>query len=130
MRPAVRRLTAQRLALGAVALTAPRVAGRLFGLDFAAHSQAAVLTRLFAVRHVALGAGLLLTDGSAQRALVRMNLAVDAIDLVSVALETRARSLPRISSAIGGATALTAAALGIAAVHDDAPHHHPSGGPR
>jgi hypothetical protein len=115
MSPDVARLVAQRLALGSVALVAPRTAGRLFGLDFEAHSQAAVLTRLFAARHVALGAGLLLTDGPARRALVRMNGVVDAVDLVGVALETRRHSLPRVSSAIGGVTAATALALSIAA---------------
>lgn len=118
MTPAVRRLVAQRLVLGGVALVAPRLAGRAFALDFDRHAQAAVLTRLFAVRHVALGVGLLRTDGAARDALIGMNAAVDAIDLVSVAAETRVRSLPRASSAIGGVVALTALALSLTAAQE------------
>jgi hypothetical protein len=105
-------LAAHRLALGGVAVVAPRFAGRLFGLDFATHPPGSVLTRLMASRNLLLGIGLLLDDGPQ---MVRLNRAVDAIDLVSVTNETRRRSIPARATLIGGLTAGSAALLGRAA---------------
>lgn len=105
-------LAVHRLALGGVAVLAPRFAGRLFGLDFAAQPAGAVLTRLMASRNLLLGIGLLLDDGPH---MVRLNRAVDAIDLATVADETRRRSIPPQATITGGLTAGSAALLGRAA---------------
>lgn len=103
-------LAAHRLALASAALLAPRLAGRLFGLDFEAQPQAAVLTRLMASRNLLLGVGLLLAGDSSE--LVALNRAVDLIDLVSVGEETRRRGIPPRATVIGGLTAGSAALLG------------------
>lgn len=105
-------LAAHRLALGTVALLAPRHAGRLFGLDFEKQPQAAVLTRLMASRNLVLGVGLLL-DASPR--MVQLNRASDAIDLVSVTEETRRHAIPLRATVIGGLTATSAAVLGRSA---------------
>ncbi|KRC59729.1 MULTISPECIES: hypothetical protein [unclassified Nocardioides] len=105
-------LAAHRLALGLVAVLAPRFAGRLFGLDFAAHPVGAVLTRLMASRNILLGVGLLLDDSER---MVRLNRAVDAIDLATVSDETRRRAIPVRATVVGGLTAGSAALLGRAA---------------
>lgn len=108
-------LVAHRLALGAVAVGAPRAAGRLYGLDFEAHPSGAVLTRLMASRNLGLGLGLLLAPASARPLWTRVNLAVDVLDLVTVTDETRRGALsPRVSG-IGLTTAAAAAALGVCA---------------
>ena len=100
-------LAAHRLALGLVAVLAPRFAGRLFGLDFAAHPVGAGLTRLMASRNILLGGGLLRD--------ARLNRAVDAIDLATVSDETRRRAIPVRATVVGGLTAGSAALLGRAA---------------
>jgi len=105
-------LAIHRLALGGVAVLAPRLAGRLFGLDFQAHTVGAVLTRLMASRNIVLGLGLLLDDSPR---MVQLNRAVDLIDLATVADETRRRAIPTQATIIGGITAGSAAALGRAA---------------
>ncbi|MFJ9390493.1 hypothetical protein ACIRON_16835 [Nocardioides sp. NPDC101246] len=106
-------LTVHRLALGGVALLAPRFAGRLFGLDFAAHPLGAVLTRLMASRNLLLGVGLLASDS---RQMLKLNQAVDLIDLATVADETRRGAIPLRATVIGGLTAASATALGAAAL--------------
>jgi predicted cation transporter len=106
-----RALIAHRISLATVALVAPRTAGRLFGLDFDAQPQAAVLTRLMASRNLALGAGLLFTSGTTSRVIARMNAAVDLIDLLGVTEETRRRAIPLRATVIGGLTASSGAAL-------------------
>ena len=105
-------LAAHRIALGVVAVVAPRFAGRLFGLDFAAHPLGAVLTRLMASRNIVLGVGLLLHESEQ---MVRLNRAVDVIDLVTVSDETRRGTIPTRATVIGGLTAGSAALLGRAA---------------
>lgn len=102
-------LAVHRLALGVVAVLAPRFAGRLFGLDFAAHPVGAELTRLMASRNILLGIGLLVDDGPR---MVQLNQAVDAIDLATVADETRRRAIPAQATIIGSLTAGSAALLG------------------
>lgn len=108
-------LVVHRLALGTVAIAAPRSAGRLYGLDFEAHPSGAVLTRLMASRNLGLGVGLLLASDAARPLWTRINLAADVLDLVTVTDETRRGALTSRVSGIGLATASAAAALGLAA---------------
>lgn len=105
-------LAIHRLALGGVAVLAPRLAGRLFGLDFQVHTSGAVLTRLMASRNIVLGLGLLLDDGPR---MVHLNRAVDLVDLVTVSDEARRRAIPLQATVTGALTAGSAAALGHAA---------------
>ncbi|KQY58225.1 hypothetical protein ASD11_00705 [Aeromicrobium sp. Root495] len=108
-------LVVHRLALGTVAVTAPRAAGRLYGLDFRAHPSGAVLTRLMASRNLGLGLGLLLARPTARPLWTGVNLAVDVLDLVTVTDETRRGALSPRVAAIGLLTAAAAALLGLSA---------------
>lgn len=110
-------LAVHRIALAAVALLAPRIAGRLYGLDFETHTAGAELTRLMASRNLLLGVGLLLAEGPARPLLAKLNLAVDVIDVITVTDETRRGALPRTATVVGMITASAAAGLGAAAVH-------------
>ena len=109
-------LAVHRIALAVVALVIPRTAGRLYGLDFQTHTAGAELTRLMASRNLLLGIGLLVADTSAQPLLTKLNVAVDAIDIVTVTDETRRGALPRTATVVGMLTAGAAAALGAAAL--------------
>jgi len=114
--PAQKYLAAHRIALALVALLIPRTAGRLYGLDFKTHTPGAELTRLMASRNLLLGVGLLLADEQAQPLMAKLNLAVDVIDIATVADETRRGALPRTATAVGMITAGAAAGLGALAV--------------
>jgi len=51
----VKALAGLRIMIGLASWTAPRLAGRIFGLDPEGNPQAPYLARLFGVRDVALG---------------------------------------------------------------------------
>jgi hypothetical protein len=73
-------LSLGRIAIGAAALAAPDVAGRLFKLDSAANPQLPYMLRMFGSREVALGAITLVSSGGARRKLVALGIAVDGAD--------------------------------------------------
>ncbi len=107
-------LSLGRIAIGAVALASPPLAGKLFRLDMAANPQLPYLSRMFGSREIALGAATLLATGTARRNLVAAGIAVDAADAVAGVLAARDGY---VSKPIGGfltAPALAAAAAGVA----------------
>lgn len=106
---ALRQLAGLRVVIGVGALLAPRLAGRLFGLDVAANPQAPYLARLFGARDVALGVGALASSGEARRRWVEIGVAVDATDAVSAVLAGR-------DGSVSGGTAIKLAAPAVAAV--------------
>lgn len=116
----VQGLIGTRTVIGAGAWLAPRLAGRLFGLDPAANPQAPYLGRLFGVRDVALAAGL--TGSDEQRARwLRIGIACDLADAVAGLLAGRRGELPKRATMLVTATALGAAAMGIAALQGQQP---------
>src|SRR5438128_1588905 len=70
-------LVGLRAAVGAGAWIAPRLSGRLFGLDVAANPQAPYLGRLFGVRDVALAVGTSSSSGSERAQWLRLGVACD-----------------------------------------------------
>ncbi|WP_026341006.1 hypothetical protein [Actinomadura atramentaria] len=110
-----------RLALGAAAFAAPGLTVKLMGLgrsaDGAADPGRDYVTRMFAAREIALGAGYLLSRGPSRRLWVRLGLAVDAFDTVA-ALKSRGR-LPLWVTAGGAAISAGATAVGAAKVARD-----------
>jgi hypothetical protein len=112
-------LTVLRFIIGGSAWLAPRMSGRLFGLDVDANPQAPYLGRLFGVRDAVLGVGLVSTSGDARRLWWRVGIACDVADLAAGLLAGRARELPRGATALVSVTAATAAALGTAALISD-----------
>lgn len=105
-----------RLAIGAGAWGTPRLAGRLFGLDAEGNPQSPYLARLFGVRDVALAWGAITSDGEARRRWLLAGVACDLADAAAGAFGTRGGYLPKLSGVLVTGTAVSAAALGVAAL--------------
>lgn len=117
----VQQLVLTRSAIGAAAWLAPRVSGRLFGLDPEANPQAAYLGRLFGIRDVALGFGLSASQGAERRQWLQIGIACDLADAAAGVLAGRAGDLPKRATALVTGTALLAAAMGVAAMRGEEP---------
>jgi hypothetical protein len=115
-RTAINNLAGLRLAVGAASWGAPRVAGKLFGLDAAANPQSPYLARLFGIRDIALAWGTLSSEGETQRQWLVAGLACDLADAAAGIAGGRGGYLPRVTSALVSATALSAAVLGASAL--------------
>jgi hypothetical protein len=117
----VQRLVATRTAIGVAAWLAPRLSGRLFGLDPDANPQAAYLGRLFGIRDVALGVGLRSSNGAERQQWLRIGVACDLADAAAGVLAGKAGELPKRATVLVTATALMAAAMGVAAMRGEEP---------
>ena len=105
-------LSLGRVAVGAISLGNPALAGKLFQLDVEANPQLPHLTRLFGSREVALGLITLLSTGKTRRNLVLAGLAVDAADAATGFLGIREGSVPRTTGLALIGPALGAVAAG------------------
>ncbi len=103
-----------RSSIGAGAWIAPRLAGRLFGLDAVANPQLPYVGRLFGVRDVALAAGLGLSSGQSRRLWLQLGIVCDAADAVAGILAGRGGQISKLSTALVTAPALLGIGLGIA----------------
>lgn len=111
-----------RLAIGGLTWLAPRLAARLFGIDAGANPQLPYVARLFAIRDLALAAGLQSSTGHALALWVRIGMACDAADAAAGLLARRSGELSTLSTVLVTAPALAGVALGSAILHDiDAP---------
>ncbi|MEV4252613.1 hypothetical protein AB0J52_05535 [Spirillospora sp. NPDC049652] len=106
-----------RVALGLAAFAAPGLTVKAMGLGKEADPGRDYVTRMFAAREIALGAGYLLSRGSARKTWARLGLLVDGLDTVNGLRGRRGLPLWVSASAIGiaGGTA----ALGAAKVTRD-----------
>jgi hypothetical protein len=111
-------LAAIRLAIGVASWTTPRLAGKVFGLDTESNPQLPYLARLFGARDVALAYGVFATEGDTRRQWLAIGAACDVADAVAGVAAGRAGYLPKVSSFLVTATAVTAAVLGAAALRD------------
>ncbi|HLB20703.1 MAG TPA: hypothetical protein VK605_01230 [Solirubrobacteraceae bacterium] len=109
-------LAGVRIAVGVASWTTPRLAGRLFGLDAQANPQSPYLARLFGVRDIALAWGALNSEGDARRQWLTAGLACDAADAAAGIAGGRGGYLPKLTSVLVSGTALSAIALGVAAL--------------
>lgn len=105
-----------RLAIGLGSWVAPRLSGRIFGLDARANPQLPYLARLFGARDVALAAGLLLSEGEQRSLWLQVGVACDAADAVAGLAAGTREYLGPLPAALVTATALGAGALGVAAL--------------
>jgi hypothetical protein len=115
-RTAINNLAGLRLAIGAASWGAPRMAGKLFGLDAGANPQSPYLARLFGIRDIALAWGALSSEGDTQRQWLIAGLACDLADAAAGVAGGRGGYLPRVTSVLVSGTALSAAVLGAAAL--------------
>jgi hypothetical protein len=116
---AINALAGLRVFVGLTAWLTPRPAGMLFGLNPKANPQAPYLARLFGVRDVALAYGALSSEGEHQRQWLAAGLACDVADSVAGIAGGRRGYLPKFSSVLVTATALTASALGAYALSQE-----------
>ena len=116
-----RGLVGLRTAIGAGAFLAPKITGRLFGLDVAGNPQAPYLARLFGIRDVALAYGAASSSGPQRAQWLQVGLACDLADAVAGYLAGRGGELPMPTAILVTGTALSAAALSLAALQGDEP---------
>jgi hypothetical protein len=112
-------LAIARLAVGGSAFATPRLAGRAFGLDADANPQSPYLARLFGARDAALGIGILVSGGDARRQWLMIGAGCDAADALAGLAGGRAGYLPKATSALLTATALSAIVLGVLALREE-----------
>jgi hypothetical protein len=112
----IQQLVAVRGAIGAGAWFAPRLSGRLFGLDPDANPQAAYLGRLFGARDVALAFGLQTSAGAQRANWLRIGIACDLADAAAGVFAGRRGELNTRTTVLVTGTALVAAALGAIAL--------------
>jgi hypothetical protein len=112
-------LVSARSAIGVGAWVAPRLSGRLFGLDPANNPQAPYLARLFGVRDAALGYGLSTSRGAQRSLWLRIGIACDLADAAAGVFAGRRGELSRLATVLVTGTALGAAALGVAALQGE-----------
>lgn len=115
---ALNTLAGLRVAVGASSWAAPRLTGKLFGLDADANPQAPYLARLFGARDLALAWGALGAEGSARRQWLVAGLACDAADALAGLAAGREGYLPKLTSVLVRATALSAVAMGAIALRE------------
>ena len=109
-------LAGLRLAIGLSSWLTPRVAGRLFGLDARSNPQLPYLARLFGARDVALGAGIVLSEGESRSLWLQIGVACDVADAVAGVAAGSRGYLGPVSAALVTGTAVGAAALGMKAL--------------
>lgn len=107
-----------RSAIGVGAWAAPRLSGRLFGLDPEANPQLPYLGRLFGVRDAALAVGLATNTGQQRAQWLQIGIMCDLADAAAGVLSGRKGELPPQATVLVTATALLAAGLGVAALRD------------
>jgi hypothetical protein len=105
-----------RTAVGVGVWAAPRLTGRLFGLDAKGNPQLPYVGRLFGARDVALAYGLATSNGAGRSQWLRVGVACDLADAAASVLAARGGYLPKLATVLVTATALTAAGLGAAAM--------------
>jgi hypothetical protein len=116
---AVKALVGLRIAIGTASWVTPRVAGKLFGLDARANPQSPYLARLFGARDIALGIGVLSSEGDARRLWLVAGLACDVADAAAGAAGGLRGYLPKFTSVLVTGTALSAVAIGAAALGEE-----------
>lgn len=111
-----------RVVVGTSAWFAPKTLMTVIGMDPFANPQAAYMSRLFGVRDLTLGLGLLASRGDARRVWWRLGILCDLVDAAAGVVSGRHGELPtrpRLLSGLVVGAGLVGASLGAAALADD-----------
>ena len=109
-------LSSLRSVVGAASWAGPALSWRTFGLgSLNGNASAALVTRLFGVRDLALGLAVRHPSPEVRRTALQLGVAVDTVDAVASLLALRAGA-PKASLLGVGAGAAFFAALGLAAL--------------
>jgi hypothetical protein len=95
---AINNLIWGRMAFGVTVWPAPRLGGRVFGIDMDENPPAAYLARVIAAREVVLASGVYGTDGDARRQWLLAGLVCDCADTVAAIAAGRAGHIPKRAS--------------------------------
>jgi hypothetical protein len=112
----IRTLSALRTAVGAGGWLAPRLTAKLFGIDADDNPQLPYVARLFAIRDLALAAGVESSSADARRLWLRVGIACDLADAAAGILAGRNGELSTLSTVLVTGTALMGTGLGLAAL--------------
>ena len=85
-------------------------------LDPADNPQLPVIGRMWGIRNLSLAAGMYAATGANRAQWWRLQVAVDALDFVAIAMEWRRGAVPGPAAALMAATALGATTLGALSV--------------
>lgn len=107
-----------RVALGVSAFLAPALAARTMGGDGRKDPARDLVTRIFASREIALGAGYLLSNEAGRTVWARLGVLVDGLDTVA-GLKSRKSGVPLWASGAFSAIAIGAVGIGGAKVAKD-----------
>jgi hypothetical protein len=102
-----------RLVVGGGALLAPRLTGRVFGIDPDQNPAAPYVGRLFGVRAVLMGLSLAASTGDEREHQLRGGVAVDIVDALAAIAALRTGGLDARAGAAAFAAAVAEAALGV-----------------
>ena len=105
-----------RLLLGSVALLFPALATRLFLLDVKSNPQLSYMTRLFAIREIAVGAVTLSAPETARTSMVGLGMAVDGSDAVAGFAAARSGAVSKPAGFLLTGAALAAVAGGASTI--------------
>jgi hypothetical protein len=108
-------LPGMRLAIGTGAWAMPGMTGKVFGFDLAEDHEATYLGRLFGIRDVALGVGVLANSGEQRRMWLQLGILCDLADAAAGLLAMRS-GVNKRAGALATLTALAAAGMGVAAL--------------
>lgn len=117
-----RTLVGVRFVLGLSSWLTPKVFMRAIGIDPKSNPHAGYMTRLFGIRDLTLGVGLLSTRGDSRRLWWRLGMLCDVGDLVSGVLSARHGELPaqpRVLAPMLVVAGAIGASLGAAALLSD-----------
>lgn len=107
-------LSLGRIAVGAVSLLTPGLAGRAMLLDPDENPQLPYLTRLFGAREIALGAVTLTATGATRDRLLTAGIAVDTADAATGVVGAARGQVSKVAGLGLAAVALGAVATGVA----------------
>lgn len=120
-------LGALRVGIGAGGWIAPNLAARAFAPGAVDAPQAPFLVRIYGVRDVVLGAGMLASQGEARRRWLVGGAVCDAADALAALLGARAGHLPGPVAALVTMPALGGVALALIALRDQGEEVPPTG---
>ena len=115
-------LLAVRFVLGTTSWFTPKAFMAVIGMDPFANPQAGYMSRLFGVRDLTLGLGLLASRGNARRVWWRLGILCDLGDAAAGVVSVRHGELPsrpRVWAGLIAGAGLVGASLGAAALADD-----------
>ena len=112
-------LVGMRVAIGLGSLLAPRLSGRLFGIDPDENPALPFVARLVGVRELYMAAPFLMDEGDDLDRLLQRGIPVDAIDAGAAVLATARGKVRKRTAVLGGGLALLAVCLGVYASQDD-----------